>query len=1101
MRILFLTQLLPFPLDAGAKIRAHYVLKHLVASGHEVTLCSLVRPTDAPASIEALRSLAHDVVSVPIRRSRVRDLALGVRSLLFSSSLTIDRDRVPAMHRRLDALASAGKPFDVVHADQLSMASDALALRARGAAGCVVLDAHNAVFRILERMRDTTSRRLARPLLGREAQTLARAERAICAACDRVVWVSDSDRRAVLGDASAPERSAVIPIAIDPGPRPVDARAGAATRVTFLGGMNWPPNHDGVRRLVERIWPRVRASVRDATLTIAGKDPPAWLLARARSDPRIEVTGYLDDPDAVLRETRAFVVPLDAGAGMRVKILDAWRLGLPVVSTTLGAEGIRAAHDRNLLLADDDEGFAVAVASLFVDAGRAARIGAGGRETLERHYDWRTAYAAWDDVYDDLARQPAGTGGGRAPVPRTAAEHESSARPSPPLRILFVVPYVPSPVRVRSYELVRALARAGHAVTVLAPVTAPADVEAAAALRDEVVDVVTEPIGRAHAAWNALTAIAANDPMQLRYAWSPALADRIETLVAAGKIDVVHVEHLRGGCYARHALRAALRHGRAIPIVWDSVDSITNLFEQAARLAPTRSWRALARLELPRTRRTEGELVTEVDRVLVTSVTDRDALQRCAATVDPRSLAREVGGHATPIDVVPNGVDAMRFAPPPAAPEGASAPPRGGGGAPGDPGAPAARGETVVFSGKMSYHANVAAVRQLLEAIMPIVWRTHPGVVLEIVGERPPAWIRKQGAIAGGRVRVTGRVPDVATHLRGARVAVAPILYGAGIQNKVLEALACGTPVVASPVAASGLALAQDGESVGVCVAKTPAAHAAAIVRLLEDGALARTLGARGRQFVATHNAWDAIVRRVEAAYRAAIDGRLSAERSQSSAAGPAMDTGHSLPVPSEIPARRTKVLIDYVTAALLLLVLSPVLLCIALVIRLDTPGPILHRRLVLARGGGTFGAYKFRTMVEDGDHLLGEDATLLAELHHTGKLRRDPRVTRPGYWLRRLSLDELPQLFNVLKGEMSLVGPRMISPAELARYGSTGRLLLTVRPGITGLWQVSGRSDLSYDQRVALDREYLEQYSLARDLKILFVHTLPAVLKGRGAY
>ena len=139
--------------------------------------------------------------------------------------------------------------------------------------------------------------------------------------------------------------------------------------------------------------------------------------------------------------------------------------------------------------------------------------------------------------------------------------------------------------------------------------------------------------------------------------------------------------------------------------------------------------------------------------------------------------------------------------------------------------------------------------------------------------------------------------------------------------------------------------------------------------------------------------------------------------------------------------------------------------------------------------------------MAVNGDEILAQCPNLKAELEANHKLKDDPRITRAGKWLRRTSLDELPQLINVLLGQMSLVGPRMISPAEKAQYGQMQYNLLTVKPGLTGLWQVSGRSDLSYSERVQLDMHYIRNYSIWLDLQILFFQTLPAVFKKRGAY
>ena len=149
---------------------------------------------------------------------------------------------------------------------------------------------------------------------------------------------------------------------------------------------------------------------------------------------------------------------------------------------------------------------------------------------------------------------------------------------------------------------------------------------------------------------------------------------------------------------------------------------------------------------------------------------------------------------------------------------------------------------------------------------------------------------------------------------------------------------------------------------------------------------------------------------------------------------------------------------------------------------------------------GTSFDAFKFRTMHVNGDEILNHHPDLTEELAKNHKLKEDPRITRAGNFLRKFSLDELPQLINVLRGKMSLVGPRMISPEEMDQYGQWGMNLLTVRPGITGLWQVSGRADLDYDQRVNLDMYYIRNWTIWLDLHLLF-RTIPAVLSRKGAY
>jgi exopolysaccharide biosynthesis polyprenyl glycosylphosphotransferase len=192
------------------------------------------------------------------------------------------------------------------------------------------------------------------------------------------------------------------------------------------------------------------------------------------------------------------------------------------------------------------------------------------------------------------------------------------------------------------------------------------------------------------------------------------------------------------------------------------------------------------------------------------------------------------------------------------------------------------------------------------------------------------------------------------------------------------------------------------------------------------------------------------------------------------------------------------KTLVDYLLAGMALLFLAPVFLGIAIMIRRDSPGPVFYRRRVVGQGKRPFDAFKFRTMYVDGDVRLTPDQRM--ELAHEGKLKDDPRITRVGHLLRRYSIDELPQLVNVLLGQMSLIGPRMITAAELEKFGKWQHNLATVKPGLTGLWQISGRSDLSYEERVRLDMHYIRNHSIWLDLNIL-VQTIPALLTGRGAY
>lgn len=191
---------------------------------------------------------------------------------------------------------------------------------------------------------------------------------------------------------------------------------------------------------------------------------------------------------------------------------------------------------------------------------------------------------------------------------------------------------------------------------------------------------------------------------------------------------------------------------------------------------------------------------------------------------------------------------------------------------------------------------------------------------------------------------------------------------------------------------------------------------------------------------------------------------------------------------------------LDILFAVILLAVFFPLVVVIALLIKIDSPGPVLFKQNRVGKHGTEFPFYKFRSMVEDAESRR-EHLELLNERNGpVFKMRDDPRITRIGRLLRRCSLDELPQLLNVVRGEMSLIGPRPALPKEVARYTLRDRQRLSITPGLTGLWQVSGRASLSFERSIELDILYIEHQSLWLNL-IILVKTIPAVLRGNGAY
>jgi sugar transferase (PEP-CTERM/EpsH1 system associated) len=400
------------------------------------------------------------------------------------------------------------------------------------------------------------------------------------------------------------------------------------------------------------------------------------------------------------------------------------------------------------------------------------------------------------------------------------------------MNVLYITPYVPSRIRTRPYNLIRALILLGHQVTLLtAAGTSPEEGEEADELRGWGVRVEVFPVPLARSLGNCLRALPTREPLQAVYAYHPGMERRLGDLLGEEAFDVVHVEHLR----AARLVRAVM----GVPAVYDSVDCISLLFEQAARSGAQLRSRLMTAVDLARTRRYEAQLLTRYDRVVVTSQRDQDALEGLACRYLPPTT------RAAPVTVVTNGVDLEYFKP--------------------QEDAGQRDGRTVVFTGKMSYHANVAAVLYFAREVLPHIWAVDPEVRFQIVGKDPPETV--QQLATDGRIQVTGTVDDLRPYLSQAMVAVCPALYAVGIQNKVLEAMAMGTPVVSTPAGCA--ALVADG-SEEVLIAEGEEALAAAVLQVLSDPALARCLSAAGRRYVEAHHSWEAGGRQLMGIYERA---------------------------------------------------------------------------------------------------------------------------------------------------------------------------------------------------------------------------------------
>jgi glycosyltransferase involved in cell wall biosynthesis len=383
---------LPYPPDSGPKVKTWNVLKYL-SKQHDVTLVSFVRG-DKSTEVAHLEQYCRAVHTVPIRRSTLRDGMAMLRSFFTRQPWMMVRDDRQAMRRMVDRLAQEQR-FDVAHADQLNMAQ--YAQRVSGA--FKILDAHNALWLLYKRLWETMSPEPRKWLLGRDWRMLKAYEGRVVREFDAVTAVIDNDHAALQEAAGEAVNITVIPITVDTDEVTPVARQPGTNHILHIGTMYWPPNIDAIKWFVRQVHPLIRAQRPEVQFDVVGSSPPAELVALNEAGLGINVTGYVEDPAPYLRQAAVMVVPLLAGGGMRVKILNALAEGIPVVSTTLGCEGIYVTPGRDILVGDTPEEFASQVLRVIDDPTLGERLSANGRRLMERVYDYRTACRPLDDLY------------------------------------------------------------------------------------------------------------------------------------------------------------------------------------------------------------------------------------------------------------------------------------------------------------------------------------------------------------------------------------------------------------------------------------------------------------------------------------------------------------------------------------------------------------------------------------------------------------------------------------------------------------------------------------------------------------------------------
>lgn len=392
MKILFLAHLFPLPLDSGGKIKSYHVIRSL-ASEHEVRLIAFTRSRNEEVLVSEMQEICSSVSPIPLNRSKlanIRDFALSTAS---GRSFIISRDYRRQMQEAVESTICSFKP-DVVHIDHLQMAQ----FVPKSGQYKTVLDHHNVESTIIQRIASTADSLPMRLYASLEWPKLRIYELSVCRQCDMVVTVSEEDKRTLQAMESRISRIEAVPIGVDTNFFASVSYNPGSRNILSIGTMYWPPNIDSMLYFCSDIYPIIKKQLPDCRLTIAGQRP-AQSIIDLGSDPSINVTGYVDDIREVAKDCGVFVVPLRSGSGVRVKILNALAMGLPVVSTSIGAEGLEAEDGIHLLIADTPGEFARAVIDVLSDSDLAASIGKAGRHMVCERYSWQTTGKRMLDLY------------------------------------------------------------------------------------------------------------------------------------------------------------------------------------------------------------------------------------------------------------------------------------------------------------------------------------------------------------------------------------------------------------------------------------------------------------------------------------------------------------------------------------------------------------------------------------------------------------------------------------------------------------------------------------------------------------------------------
>jgi len=390
--ILFLTNLLPFPLDDGASFKTYHTLRYL-SHNWDITLISFIRSAEEHKYRGELEKICRGIEMIPIRRSRVKDIVYVFLSLFSRVPFLIRRDYTGKMQKAVDSAIERSN-FDLVYVDHLHMAQYVISRSL-----WKILDEHNVESELALRYSRIVRHPLKKLAAHLDSRKLRTYEVHTCQRFDQVLTVTEKERETLvrLGVSGV----ICLPIGVDSKKlKPLNLNPSSKT-IVFLGTMYWPPNADAVLWFYRTMFSQIKYRFPDVRLSVIGARPPR-AVRKLSADPCVTVTGYVTHPEEHLKDCAAFVVPLRIGGGMRVKILNAFSWGLPVVATTLGVEGIEVTDNMHLLIRDTPEEFAEACIRLIEDRELRARLAGEGRKAVETVYDWEILSKRMDGIFKGI---------------------------------------------------------------------------------------------------------------------------------------------------------------------------------------------------------------------------------------------------------------------------------------------------------------------------------------------------------------------------------------------------------------------------------------------------------------------------------------------------------------------------------------------------------------------------------------------------------------------------------------------------------------------------------------------------------------------------